>query len=163
MSTTPRPRKPPLAVRQAAQTVLDYWTDQARRNRPVIRGPEDVRLLVSSVQLQAEDQSGSGVESVSMLLLDIGNRLLASITLSSGTVNQAPVYPREVVRQALAHDATALLLVHNHPGGQAHPSADDLQLTRDLKAALETVDVQLHDHLIIADGRIYSIAAGRII
>ncbi|MBP7865556.1 MAG: DNA repair protein RadC [Acidobacteria bacterium] len=100
-------------------------------------------------------------ECVLVLCLDSGNRLVSRAVLAEGTVNQAPVYPREVARIALAAGATAVLLAHNHPGGQCQPSADDLQLTRDLKAALEKLDVQLHDHLVVAGNRIYSIAAGR--
>lgn len=84
------------------------------------------------------------------LWLDAQNRLIAAEELFRGTLTQASVYPREVVKKALAHNAAAVVLAHNHPSGVAEPSAADSQLTRELKQALALVDVRVLDHFIVA-------------
>jgi DNA repair protein RadC len=75
-----------------------------------------------------------------------------------GTIDGTSVYPREVVKEALATNAAAVILAHNHPSGVAEPSQADERITRRLKAALELVDIRLLDHLIIGDGETTSMA-----
>ena len=84
------------------------------------------------------------------LWLDAQNRLLKAEELFTGTLTQTSVYPREVVKAALAHNAAAVILAHNHPSGIAEPSRADEMLTRALKEALAMVDVRLLDHFIVA-------------
>lgn len=84
------------------------------------------------------------------LWLDAQNRLLKADELFTGTLTQTSVYPREVVKAALAHNAAAVILAHNHPSGVAEPSRADEMLTRALKDALAMVDVKLLDHFIVA-------------
>lgn len=84
------------------------------------------------------------------LWLDAQNRLLKADELFVGTLTQTSVYPREVVKAALAHNAAAVILAHNHPSGTAEPSQADDMLTRSLKDALALVDVRLLDHFIVA-------------
>jgi DNA repair protein RadC len=84
------------------------------------------------------------------LWLDAQNRLLKAEELFSGTLTQTSVYPREVVKSALAHNAAAVILAHNHPSGVAEPSRADELLTKALKDALAMVDVKLLDHFIVA-------------
>ena len=84
------------------------------------------------------------------LWLDAQNRLIAAEELFRGTLTQASVYPREVVKKALAHNAAAVVLAHNHPSGIAEPSAADSRLTRELKQALALIDVRVLDHFIVA-------------
>ncbi len=86
-------------------------------------------------------------------------QLIAGETIQRGTVNRAAVFPRLVVETALKHRATAVILAHNHPGGDAQPSAADRQLTRKLKRLLDDLDITVHDHIIIAGpDRYYSFA-----
>ena len=85
-----------------------------------------------------------------VLWLDAQNRLIAAEELFRGTLTQASVYPREVVKKALAHNAAAVVLAHNHPSGVAELSSADSQLTRELKQALALVDVRVLDHFIVA-------------
>lgn len=92
------------------------------------------------------------------LFLDTKHRLLAFEELSSGTIDGAEVYPREVVRRALAHNAAALIVGHNHPSGNPEPSEADRAVTERLKHALGLVDVRLLDHFIIGDGPPVSLA-----
>lgn len=84
-----------------------------------------------------------------ILLLDARNRLLEAVELFRGTLTQTSVYPREVVKLALAHNAAAVILAHNHPSGACEPSCADELLTRSLKQALELVDVRTLDHFIV--------------
>jgi DNA repair protein RadC len=84
------------------------------------------------------------------LWLDAQNRLIKSDELFSGTLTQTSVYPREVVKAALASNAAAVILAHNHPSGVSEPSAADEMLTRNLKTALAMVDVKVLDHFIVA-------------
>ena len=92
------------------------------------------------------------VEQFRILFLDGKNRLLADEAQARGTVNHTPVYPREVAKRALELHATALILVHNHPSGDPAPSTLDLQMTGQVRRALSTVDVVLHDHVIVGNG-----------
>lgn len=84
------------------------------------------------------------------LWLDAQNRLIASEELFRGTLTQTSVYPREVVKRALEHNAGAVILAHNHPSGLAEPSRADEVLTSSLKQALAMIDVKLLDHFIVA-------------
>lgn len=90
-------------------------------------------------------------EEFHVLFLDRKFALLTD-EMQKGTVDQAPVYPREVVKRALDHNAAAVILAHNHPSGRAEPSAADVALTAALKQALALVDVRLLDHFIVATG-----------
>jgi DNA repair protein RadC len=85
-----------------------------------------------------------------VLFLDAQHRKLAFEILFRGTLSQASVYPREIVKAALKHNAAGVVLAHNHPSGHAEPSHQDIQLTAAIKQALATVDVQVIDHIIVA-------------
>lgn len=92
------------------------------------------------------------------IYLDAKNRVIAAETLFSGTVSASAVYPREVVKAALAHSAVAVIFAHNHPSGDPAPSADDLAITRKLIQACKLMGIVVHDHLIIAAEGYYSFA-----
>jgi DNA repair protein RadC len=114
------------------------------RARSTFAAPEAVRdwLRLSLAPLQHEVFIA--------LWLDAQNRLIADEELFRGTLTQTSVYPREVVKRALARNAAAVILAHNHPSGVAEPSAADEMLTRNLKQALALVDVRVLDHFIVA-------------
>ena len=116
------------------------------QDRPVLSN-WDALMSYLNAQLARER-----VEQFRILFLDGKNRLLADEAQARGTVNHTPVYPREVAKRALELHATALILVHNHPSGDPAPSAQDLQMTGMVRRALATVDVVLHDHVIIGNG-----------
>ena len=92
------------------------------------------------------------------LFLDSQNRLLAAEELFRGTLAQTSVYPREVVKAALARNAAAMIFAHNHPSGVAEPSRADELLTQALKQALALVDVRTLDHFVVAGPRLVSLA-----
>lgn len=88
-------------------------------------------------------------EQFRVLYLDRKNILIADEEQARGTVDHVPVYPREVVKRALELNASALILVHNHPSGDPTPSDADISMTNQIRDAAEALDIQLHDHLII--------------
>lgn len=92
------------------------------------------------------------------LFLDSRHRVLAFEVLFHGSIDGASVYPRQVVKRALAHNAAALILTHNHPSGIAEPSQADRSLTRRLQDALALIDVRVLDHFIVGDGEPLSMA-----
>ena len=94
--------------------------------------------------------AGRQFESFVCLFLDAQNRLIAADELFRGTLTQTSVYPREVVKASLLHNAAALILAHNHPSGVAEPSIQDQALTRALVDALAMVDVKVLDHFVVA-------------
>lgn len=92
------------------------------------------------------------------LFLDTQNRLIADVELFQGTLDQAAVYPREVIRKALFHNAASVILAHNHPGGDPAPSAADDTLTAILARSLALIDIHVLDHFIVSAHAIYSFA-----
>ncbi|MEO0362936.1 MAG: DNA repair protein RadC, partial [Pseudomonadota bacterium] len=95
--------------------------------------------------------------------LDRKNVLIADEPQAKGTVDHVPVYPREVVKRALELNASALILVHNHPSGDPTPSQADIEMTRRIEEALKTVNVTLHDHLVIGKERDASFRASGLL
>ena len=95
----------------------------------------------------------AGVEEFHVLFLDRKNNLIADEAQQRGTVDHAPVYPREVVKRALELGATALILVHNHPSGDPTPSRADVDMTKQVIQAAQPLGIVVHDHVVIARGR----------
>lgn len=107
--------------------------------------------------------AGYEFEAFVVIFLDTQHRLVTVEEMFRGTLTQTSVYPREVVKRALAHNAGAVILAHNHPSGSVEPSRADEVLTASLKAALSLVDVRVIDHIIVGGSRLLSMAAcGRI-
>ena len=117
-----------------------------------LSSPEAVRnyLLAQCLSRQVEIFMG--------IFLDSQNRVIAAEELFHGTLNQTSVYPREVLRRALHHNAAGMIFAHNHPSGLAEPSSADEHLTRTLKQALALVDVKVLDHFIVGAGACTSFA-----
>jgi DNA repair protein RadC len=119
---------------------------------PVFDAPDKVK------QFLALHLGGLAHEEFAVVFLDGQHRLLQMKTLFRGTLGQTSVYPREVVKEALALNAGAVILAHNHPSGAAEPSRADEFLTQTLKAALQLVDVRVLDHLVVGRGVVVSFA-----
>jgi DNA repair protein RadC len=85
-----------------------------------------------------------------VLFLNNKNILIADEVLSEGTVNHAPVYVRDIIKRALELGATAIILVHNHPSGDAKPSRDDISMTQEIVEAARRLSISVHDHIIVA-------------
>lgn len=103
----------------------------------------------SAMQFEATEQ-------FRVLFLDRKNRLIADEVLGQGTVDRAPVYPREILKRALAHESTAIILTHNHPSGDPTPSQSDIDITKEIVQACKPIRVAVHDHLIIGRNDIVS-------
>ncbi|MEO6919004.1 MAG: DNA repair protein RadC [Collimonas sp.] len=97
-------------------------------------------------------------ESFLVLFLDVKNRLICAEELFRGTLTHASVYPREVVKAALTHNAASIMLAHNHPSGTLEPSAADHKLTQTLKQAMDLIGVRVLDHFIVAGTKVHSFA-----
>ena len=94
----------------------------------------------------------SATEEFRVLFLDRKNVLIADEVQSRGTVDHAPVYPREIMKRALELGASSLILVHNHPSGDPSPSRADIEMTREIVAAAKALKIAIHDHLVIGRG-----------
>ncbi len=102
--------------------------------------------------------AGASAESFIVLHLDTANHLIAAEEMFRGTLSQTSVYPREVVRRALHHNAASIICSHCHPSGVCEPSRADEYLTQSLKQALQLIDVRVLDHILIAGGTSLSFA-----
>lgn len=99
------------------------------------------------------------IEQFMVLFLDNQNRLIRDVILSKGTTDRTAIYPKELVKRTIQENASAVILVHNHPSYDQRPSHADIQITKQIKQALDTIQVRLHDHLIIAGKHVVSFAA----
>ncbi len=113
------------------------------RSRPVL---SNWQALIDYLQTAMAYEQ---IEQFRILFLDRKNNLIADEVQQRGTVNHTPVYPREVMKRALVLNASALIVVHNHPSGDPKPSRDDIETTRELKAAAKALELELHDHVVI--------------
>jgi DNA repair protein RadC len=96
------------------------------------------------------DMAHLPAERLRVLFLNSKNRLLRDEMMSEGSVNEAPIYPREIMRRALEVGATALILAHNHPSGDPQPSEGDIKATQRVAEAAQALDIRVHDHVVIA-------------
>ena len=122
-----------------------------KQGKPILSN-WDALLKFLSAKLSREKK-----ELFYVLFLDGKNQLIADEVIGKGTVNHTPVYPREVAKRSLELNATALILVHNHPSGDPKPSMYDIEVTAKVKQAVEALGIVLHDHLIIGNGSHYSL------
>ena len=117
------------------------------RERPVL---SNWHSLIAYLQIA---MAGEQIEQFRVLYLDRKNNLIADEVQQRGTVDHTPVYPREVVKRALILNASVLIVAHNHPSGDPKPSREDIDMTRQLKAAASALEIALHDHVVIGHGK----------
>ena len=125
---------------------------QQLTERPVFDAPAKVKDYLR-LQLAAHEH-----EVFAVMFLDVQSRLIRLEEMFRGSIAQASVYPREVVKRALALQAASVILAHNHPSGVAEPSKADEYLTQTLKSALALIDVRVLDHLVVGQGGVVSFA-----
>ena len=142
-----------LAVLQVLPELARRYFEETLPIGEAIRSPADTETFLLA---RLRDRPH---EVFCCLYLDNRHRVLRFEELFRGTIDGTSVYPREVVKQALAINAAAIILAHNHPSGVAEPSQADERITRRVKSALELVDIRLLDHLIIGDGVSISLAS----
>ena len=142
----------PSEICAAARELVRRWLDEELRRGCSLTTPGSVRDYLRLFF------TGREYESFVVLFLDAQNRLIVAKELFRGTLTQTSVYPREIAREALQHNAAAVILSHNHPSGVPEPSRQDEVLTSTVKQALALVDVKVLDHFIVAGASTVSFA-----
>lgn len=127
------------------------------RDRPVI---SNWAALLNYVKLALRHEKS---EQARVIYLDRKNKLIADEVAGRGTVDHAPIYPREIARRALELSASAIILVHNHPSGDPTPSRADIDLTREIEKALAPLEIKVHDHLVVGAKETVSMKAKGLI
>ena len=140
-----------VAIRAAIELAQRYL-EASLQKQDILTNPKSTRDYLT-VQLRAYPH-----EVFACLFLDNRHHILSFDKMFNGTIDGASVYPREVVKRALGHNAAAVIFAHNHPSGISEPSAADISLTRRLKTALELVDIRVLDHFIIGNQQAVSFA-----
>lgn len=126
--------------------------EQKLHREDALKNPSDTRqYLLQQLRDYPSEVFGA-------LLLDSQNRVIRYDHLFFGGLNNTAVYPREIIKHVLKHNAAAVIFAHNHPSGVAEPSQADIQLTQRLSQALSSIDVKVLDHMIIGDGYVESLA-----
>ena len=131
---------------QAVMEIARRHLAEQLQDRTALGDPADTRRFL---QLKLRDLDH---EAFCALFVDCANQVLGFEVLSTGTINAASVYTREVVKHALRQQAAAVIFAHNHPSGVAEPSSADRRLTERLQAALALVDIRVLDHFVIGEG-----------
>ncbi|WP_353572260.1 DNA repair protein RadC [Candidatus Albibeggiatoa sp. nov. BB20] len=131
---------------QASVELSKRYLGQCLQRGNALTNPEDTRNYLLT------ELSGRQHEVFACLFLDNKHRIIKYEELFYGTIDGASVYPREVVKRALHHNAAAIIFAHNHPSGVAEPSQDDIVITQHLKQALDLIDIRVLDHFIVGDG-----------
>ena len=137
---------------QAVLEMTQRYLAETLKRGSALSSPEQTKLYLSSILRDRQR------EAFYILFLDSQHRVIKDEILFEGTLDAASVYPREVVKRALHHNAAALILAHNHPSGIAEPSQADRRITRRLIDALALVDIRVLDHFVIGDGESVSFA-----
>ena len=133
------------------QAVARRYLEQRLRGKRYLHSSTEVRdYLIHSMR-------GLKKEVLSVIYLDSSHAIIHSETVAEGTINVNTVYPRELIKRALEHNSSAIIIAHNHPSGSLEPSSQDLQLTKTLTLLGNMMQIQLLDHIIIGDGS-YSFA-----
>lgn len=128
---------------RGASLMLQHAAGDEVKDRPVI---SSWAALLNYVKQKLRHEK---TEQARVLYLDRKNKLIADEKAGQGTVDHAPIYPREIARRALELSASAVILVHNHPSGDPTPSRADIELTRDIEKALAPLEIKVHDHLVV--------------
>lgn len=131
-------------ARRAIERAAKLLEESALYRVEALSSPSSVRMYLKLKLASLEH------EEFHVIWLDCQNQVIAFDRMFSGTLTQTAVYPREVVKAAMKHNAAACILAHNHPSGKCTPSLADEMLTQSLKAALAMVDVKILDHFIVA-------------
>ena len=137
---------------QAALELGTRWLESEVRARPVMSEPDRTKNYVKAWICRFPH------EVFACLFLDNRHRIIKNEIMFTGTIDGASVYPREVVKRALEHNAAAIIFAHNHPSGIAEPSQADKQLTLKLTQALGLLDIRVLDHLVVGDKMVTSMA-----
>lgn len=130
--------------------LASFYLKQKAKERPQVTCTGELLDFCKTVM------GGKKDEEFCVIYLDTQNQIIAFETVQKGIVNQAVVYPRQVLESALKKKASAIILAHNHPSGHVRPSDADIRLTRTIRETAKALDILVHDHIIIGDNRFFS-------
>jgi DNA repair protein RadC len=139
-----------VAALKVVESATELLLQQEIQDKPVI---QSWTALLDYCRLTMAEKK---VEEFRVLFLNRGNHLIADEIQQRGTVDQTAVYPREILKRALDHGASAIILVHNHPSGNPTPSKEDIEMTKQVVQAAQPFNIRVHDHLVIARKGHYS-------
>lgn len=142
-----------IASIKLSQALGQYLLKENAKGKPVIHTWKQVLDYCQASMSHLRN------EQLRLLFLDRKNKLIEDEVQQVGTIDQTPVYPREVARRALELGASSLIMVHNHPSGDPTPSNADISITQKVQAAIEALNISLHDHIIIGKGSHISLRA----
>ncbi|MFG0773331.1 DNA repair protein RadC [Vibrio plantisponsor] len=137
---------------QASLEITQRFLAETLKRGEALTSPQQTQLYLSSVLRDRQR------EAFYILFLDNQHRVIQDEILFEGTIDAASVYPRELVKRALHHNAAALILARNHPSGVVEPSQSDRRITSRISDALSLVDIRVLDHFVVGDGEIVSFA-----
>ncbi|ENM5762708.1 DNA repair protein RadC [Vibrio mimicus] len=137
---------------QAVLEMTQRYLGETLKRGDALTSPQQIKLYLSSILRDRQR------EAFYILFLDNQHRVIRDEILFEGTIDAASVYPREVVKRALHHNAAAVILAHNHPSGVAEPSQADRRITDRLRDALSLVEIRVLDHFVVGDGEVVSFA-----
>lgn len=146
-----------LSLLKAAEAISHKLLKEEAEEKPVIHNWEKL------IDYCRAAMSHLRKEELRLLFLDRRNRLIGDEVQQKGTIDQAPIYPREVVSRALELGASALIMVHNHPSGDPTPSQADIEITKRVQECAKSMDIILHDHIIIGKNSHTSFKAEKLI
>ncbi len=132
--------------------VANIYLFEKSKERPVTSNPDAVYNYLK------HSMRGYKNECFKILYLNNSNKIIRNEIMFNGTIDQAPVYPREIIKSALSYDAAGLILAHNHPSGNPGPSDADINITKHINDASKLMGITLHDHIIVAEDKYYSFA-----
>lgn len=136
---------------KAIATLLDRISFERIQGKNILSNWQDLQFYC------VQKLSHYPIEAFLMVLLSNQNKVITVEELGQGTVNQMTIYPREVLKLALAHEAVGVIFVHNHPSQDTRASREDILLTKKLQETLRSANITLHDHLIVAGGQCVSL------
>ncbi len=136
---------------QAVLEMTQRYLAETLKRGDALTNPQQTKLYLSRVLRDRQ-------RSLLYIVLDNQHRVIRDEILFEGTIDAASVYPREVVKRALHHNASAVILAHNHPSGVAEPSQSDRRITDRLRDALGLVEIRVLDHFVVGDGEVVSFA-----
>ncbi len=135
------------------RAVFKKYSLEEVKEKQIIRTPEEVITYCNA------SLAGKTEECVELIYLSVRNTVIGTEIISSGDLDRVGVSPRKIVERALAAKAAAIILVHNHPSGDPTPSADDVAMTKEVARAAALLGIVVHDHIIVGQGRHYSLKA----
>ncbi len=142
---------------KAVRSAMHKYLEEEVAGRPTISKPEDIASFVR-IHIGSNDR-----ECLMLICLNDAQKLLHHEIISEGSIRRAPFYPRDILKSAILHNATGVIIVHNHPSGEAIPSEADHAMTRKLETLAGELDIRVIDHLITTPKQTFSLKTGRLV